>query len=228
VRTKAYNDPDAALLRGYRFVVCTTAAEAADALEIRRRVYVEGNGYPVAVPDAYDARSWLALARNEATGEPVGSVRITPRRAPLEAEESFTLPLHLRTPRAAEISRLAILPSHRKGRTFVPVVSLGLFKLLLRFAETICAERLVVCSRAERLWTFEWMGFERTGLGAPYLPLAGVRHELLWGDFTRRAEILATHPFRRFFLDVEYDEVRVPAVVPPLGVPGQVVASTGS
>src|SRR3954468_10147380 len=108
VRTNPYTDPDQsmrALLRGYRFAVCTSAEDAADALAVRRRVYVDGKAYPVLVPDAYDARSWLALARLEATGEPVASVRITPRRGPLEAEESFALPLRLRTPRVAEISR---------------------------------------------------------------------------------------------------------------------------
>src|SRR5204863_2360181 len=103
--------------------------------------------------------------------------RITPREGLLEAEEYFTLPLRLRTPRAAEISRLAILPAHRKSRTFLPIVSLGLFKLTMRFLERVDAEYMVICSRPERIWTFEWMRFSRTGLSASYTKLAGAPHE---------------------------------------------------
>src|SRR5262245_4868057 len=113
VRTKSYKEAgDESLLRdiltGYRFSLCQSPADAAAALDVRRRVYVESSGYRVPVPDEYDEGSWLLLARVAGSGEPVGSVRITPRQGPLEAEEYFTLPGRLRTPRAAEISRLAI------------------------------------------------------------------------------------------------------------------------
>jgi len=226
VRTKPYGDADAdesllrGLLAGYRFSICTSAADAEAALEVRRRVYVESSGYGVPVPDEYDPRSWLLLARETATGAAVGSMRITPREGPLEAEEYFTLPLRLQTPHAAEISRLAILPAHRKSRTFLPIVSLGLFKLTMRFLERIDAEYMVICARPERIWTFEWMRFGRTGLTASYTKLAGAPHELLWYDFKRKERILEGHPFRGFFLDIEYDEVMLPAAVPSPGVPG--------
>src|SRR5213594_1273214 len=150
----------AGLLAGYRFTVCQSAWTGAQALDVRRSVYVDSSGYEVPIPDEYDARSWLLLASVANSGEAVGSVRITPRAAgPLEAEEYFTLPAWLRSPRAAEISRLAILPPHRKSRTFLPVVSLGLFKLVHQFLRRIEAHYMVVCSRPERLWTFEWMRF---------------------------------------------------------------------
>ena len=223
-RTSSYNERDdesllRGILAGYRFTVCEWGIDAAAALDVRRRVYVEASGYQVAVPDEYDRRSWLLLAREVSSGEAVGSVRITPRQGPLEAEEYFSLPLRLRTPRTAEVSRLAILPSHRKSRTFLPIVSLGLFKLVMRFLERVDADYMVVCSKPERIWTFEWMRFSRTGLSAPYTKLAGAEHELLWYDFKRKEHILRGHPFRSFFLDFEYDEVHMPTGVPPLGIP---------
>lgn len=208
----------AGMLAGYRFSVCEHATEVAQALAIRRGVYVESSGYEVPVPDHYDRRSWLLLARLAGTAEPVGSMRITPRAAgPIEAEEYFTLPAWLRSPRAYEITRLAILPAHRKSRTFLPVVSLGLFKLVHQFLRRLEAHYMVICTRPERLWTFEWMRFQRTGLTARYTALADAEHDLLWYDFRQRAAILEGHPFREFFVDREYPEVRVPAVVPALG-----------
>jgi len=209
----------AGLLAGYRFVVCQSTRTAMQALDVRRRVYVDSSGYDVPVPDEYDARSWLLLATVEDSGEAVGSVRITPRAAgPLEAEEYFTLPAWLRSPRAAEISRLAILPAHRKSRTFLPVVSLGLFKLVHQFLHRVDAHYMVICSRPERLWTFEWMRFQRTGLAAHYTKLADAEHELLWYDFRRRSAILEGHPFRDFFVTQAYAEVLVPERTPRLNL----------
>ena len=228
-RTKPYSDPDQSLLldllTGYEFRICQSAADADDALDVRRRVYVEGSGYRVPVPDEYDARSWLLLAREAASGEAVGSVRITPREPSLEAEEYFQLPSRLRTPRAAEISRLAILPAHRKSRTFLPIVSLGLFKLVMRFLEQADAEYMVICSKPERIWTFEWMRFSRTGLTARYTKLAEAEHELLWYDFKRKEHILEGHPFRNFFLEIEYDQVHLPVGMPALGIPAGTTAN---
>ena len=223
-RTNSYNTEGAdallrGLLRGYRFNVCETATDAAAALSIRRRVYVDSNGYQLPVPDEYDRRSWLLLAREASSGEAVGSVRITPRAAgALEAEEYFTLPPRLRSPRSAEISRLAIMPAHRKSRTFLPVVSLGLFKLVMLFLESIDADFMVICSKPERVWTFDWMRFSRTGLVARYAKLANAEHELLWYDFKRKERILEGHPFRAFFLDLKYREVVLPTRAPRLGI----------
>src|SRR5258706_1309209 len=100
----AQNDIFPGLLRGYRFSVCETADASAEALDVRRRVYVEGVGYDVPVPDVYDARSWLLQAEDEETGKVVGSMRVTPRFAgPFELEEYFTLPRSFRSARAVEI-----------------------------------------------------------------------------------------------------------------------------
>jgi len=146
-------------------------------------VYQGGCGYDVPVPDEYDGRSWLLLAENEETGEAVGTMRITPRSAgPLEAEEYFRLPRHLRHPLTVEVTRFAILPEHRRGHGMMPAVSFGLFKLLINFLEQIGAEQAVVCSKEERAWTYEWLCFERTGLSTRYAKLANAEHLLLTAD----------------------------------------------
>src|SRR5262249_61620174 len=72
------DDSMAALLHGYRFTVCERSEAAREAVEVRRRVYVEQSGYNLPVPDAYDSRSWFLLAPPCATGEAAGPRRIPP------------------------------------------------------------------------------------------------------------------------------------------------------
>ena len=129
------------LLQGYRFRVAETAEEFEAALELRREVYCGDFGYDVPVPDEYDHRSFLLIAECEKTGEIVGTMRLTPRElGPVEAEEYFTLPEHLDSIHAVEISRFAIKRSHRKTRTFLPVISVGLFKLCYEFSMFLGAD----------------------------------------------------------------------------------------
>jgi N-acyl-L-homoserine lactone synthetase len=206
------------LLRGYRFTVCDRRDAAAEALDVRRHVYVESSGYDVPVPDEYDRRSWLLLARHDATGQAVGSLRVTPRFAgSLECEEYFTLPRRLQVPKAFELSRFAILPEHRKGTTFLPVVSLGLFKLVFAMLQRFNGHYMVVCSKPERVWTYEWLRFRRTGLTTRYEKLKGAEHELLWEDFQYEARHVGTHPFSEIFLG-SYREALMPTSMPPLGL----------
>ena len=209
----------AGILGGYQFKVCETPDELAQALEIRRRVYVDDVGYDVPVPDALDGRSWLLLAIHEATGEPVGSMRITPRFAgPFELEEFFTLSSSLRSPKCVELNRFAILPAHRKGKTFLPVVSLGLFKLAMSFLQSMGMHQLVIASKPERIWTYEWLSFTRTGRTAAYGTLDAVEHELLTFDLRRADENFANHPFERFFCGLDYREVILPERLPEIGL----------
>src|SRR5262245_36308256 len=152
IQTETANDIVPGILEGYRFTVCEGAEAARRALEIRRKVYVEGVGYDVPVPDAYDHRSWLLIAEDEATGQPVGCMRLTPRFAgPFELEEYFTLPKALRTPKCVEINRFAILPEYRKGKTFLPIVSLGLFKTAMTFLQSMNVSHIVIASKPERI-----------------------------------------------------------------------------
>ena len=205
------------LLRGYRFTVCESPAAAGRALAVRREVYVSGLGYDVPVPDTYDFRSWLLTADDTESGCTVGTLRITPRFAgPLELEEHVALPLTLRSPGSYEINRFAILPAYRKGKTFLPVVSLGLFKLARDVLSRLGAHRVIIASKPERVWTYRWLTFETTGLSGPYESHDGAEHEVLVYDFRTEARRYGDHPFRAFFLDRGEGEVVVPGRMPPL------------
>jgi hypothetical protein len=210
------------LLDGFHFRVCRTTEEADRAVEVRRRVYREGAGYTVAVPDELDGRSWLLMAEDTQTGATVGTVRLTPRSAgPLEAEEYIDLPGWLAMPRAIEITRLAILPEYRKTNMLVPAVSFGLFRLTYEFATLLGAEFEVVCSKPERIMSYALMGFQPTGLTASYTKLNGARHELLWHDFRRAATLVENELFRRLYLGAGFPQVATPDVVPALGLAGE-------
>src|SRR5262245_37916293 len=222
IETDCQDDLLVHILEGYRFQVCQDPWQAARALEVRRQVYWEDSGYEVPVPDDYDRRSWLITAEEISTGRIVGSIRVTPRFAgPLEAEEYFKLPAHLRTPKAYEISRFAILPGYRKGKTFLPVVSLGLFKAVQMLLKRVGAHYMVICAKPERVWTFEWMRFEHTGLTARYEKLSNAEHALLSYDFVRQNEILEGHPFEAFWVDFEHPQVNIPKRIPALGLGGE-------
>lgn len=204
------------LFAGYRFRIADTAEEFAAALELRREVYCGDFGYEIPVPDEYDHRSWLLVAEAVDTGEIVGTMRITPREyGPIEAEEYFRLPNQLASRRVIEISRFAIKRSHRKTRTFLPVISLGLFKLCYEFSLFIGADYQVVCSKSEKMWTYLSMGFRSTGITKKYAKLNGAEHELLFHEFRRAAVILQGNPFRELFCDAQVDEVAVPSTLPP-------------
>jgi len=207
----------ATLLTGYRFFVAQDAETFARALEIRRKVYVEDFGYDVDVPDEYDHRSWLLVAEHVESGEIIGTMRMTPRTlGPIEAEEYFNLPADLDRAEVVEISRFAILKAFRKTRTFLPVVSIGLFRLCHDLALFAGAERQLVCSKAQRMWTYQSLGFETTGLTAAYEKLNGVPHQILWHDFRQADAWLAGNPFHELFCELSFDEVELPAEIPPL------------
>ena len=210
------------ILEGYRFQVCQNPWQAAQALEVRRQVYLEDSGYEIPIPDEYDRRSWLITAEDISTGKIVGSIRVTPRFAgALEAEEYFNLPAHLQTPKAYEISRFAILPGYRKGKTFLPVVSLGLFKTVQTLLQRMGAHYMVICAKPERVWTFEWIRFEHTGLTARYEKLNNAEHVLLAYDFTRERETMSDHPLRPYWIDIKYPQVNVPSRLPAIGLGGE-------
>jgi len=155
------------------------------------------------------------------TAFPVRTMRITPRLGgKLELEDYFRLPLALRSSRTVELNRFAILPEYRKGKTFLPAVSCGLFKLVMNFLPRVGAHHMVIASKRERIWTYEWLRFVRTGMVAAYGKLDDAEHELLAYDFRARFAVLEDHPFHEFFCDTQYPEVVVPKHVPALDVLG--------
>lgn len=208
------------LFRGFRFRFCRSQEDWEGALAVRRTVYRRDCGYDVPVPDEYDGRSWAIVAEDTTTGQVVGTMRLTPRwTGRVEAEEYFALPRHLRIGATCEITRFAILPEYRKGKTFVPVVSVGLFKLVCEFAQRVGIRHLVVCSKKERLWTYEWLRFRTTGLRARYEKLGDAEHELVTADVERVLAGMADHPFGALFRTGDYEEIEVPERVPAPGMP---------
>lgn len=207
------------LLRGYRFTVCQDPVSAARALDVRRRVYQGSCGYDVPVPDEYDRRSWFLLAEHVRSGEAVGSMRITPRFAgPFEAEEYFVLPAALRSPRAVEITRFATLPEHRHSRRFLPVVALGLYKLVGRFMRQLGTTDVVICSKPERSWAYQWLAFVPSGLTARYTKLGDAEHTLMTCDVRGGMQRHRDHRYWDFVFEMDHPEISLPVRVPRLGL----------
>lgn len=212
-------DPDGFrdFLRGYRFHFAMDRASAEGALEIRRKVYSAKTDGDFPVPDDVDVRSWLLAAEDVARGRVIGTMRMTPREAgPFECERYFDLPMHVRTGRAIEITRFAIDPKHRRKAIDLPVVSVGLFKLVIEFCLRTQVQWLVIAARPEQIPTYEWLGFQRTGFHAPYGVLADSSHELLWLDFPTKVRFEG-HPFRAFFRDIRHEEIVLPDPLPQPG-----------
>jgi hypothetical protein len=207
-------------LSGYRFSVCASPEEANRALDVRRRVYVGEKGYDVGVPDPYDDRSWLLLAEDARTGEAVGTLRITCAKAgAIEMASCFQLPARLSESDVAELSRLAILPSHRASATQSLAVSLGLFKMMVRVILAEGIRLLAVCSKAERIWSYTWLQFRSTGVSAPYTILDGAMHEILLLDLRHGPEPYQdTFDLYDFFFAGSSPEITIPDRMPPLGV----------
>src|SRR4029450_9445583 len=85
IETGETEDLFTVMLNGVRVPGCNAAESIARALEVRRKVYVEGSGYDIPVPDEYDTWSWLLIAEDVHTGEAGGTMRRTPRGARVAA-----------------------------------------------------------------------------------------------------------------------------------------------
>ncbi|HLK12804.1 MAG TPA: hypothetical protein VKW76_15630 [Candidatus Binatia bacterium] len=204
--------------------MCTTREATTRALEVRRQVYVGRCGYEIPIPDAYDQRSWLLLVEHAQSGAAVGSMRVTPRwGGPLETEEYFVLPRGLRSSRVVEITRFATLHDQPGGPRFLPAVAFGLFILVGRLLERLRVEQAIVCSKPERIWTYEWLKFRRSGIRAPYGKLANSEHELLVCDLRRgspwRQEGQEASSFRYVdAFEMDHPEIVVPDPLPGFGL----------
>ena len=76
---------------------------------------------------------------------------------------------------------------------------------------------LVICSKPERVWTYEWLRFARTGLLARYAKLNNAAHEMLVLDFRQIVKTYAEHPFEELLVGPPCPEVMVPRRAPTLG-----------
>ena len=217
-RTDVGRSAYADLLQGYRFSVCQTGDAFENALDVRRRVYNGTCGYELSVPDGYDHRSWLLLAEHVPSEEAVGTMRITSRAGGrLEAEEYLSLPPRLRSPRTIEVNRFAVVPAHAKLDRFPAAVSFGLFKLMVKFAiERLGALHVILCAREERVWAFEWLRFQRSGMVTRYAKLGNVDYELLTLDLTTRPASDEDQAVSQFLFETEHPEIKMPLMAPAL------------
>src|SRR2546426_3673550 len=207
------------LLHGHRFRVCEEPADVVRAIDVRRQVYRGVCGYDVPVPDEYDERSWVLLAEHVRSGRAVGSMRVTPRSVgPLEAEEYFRLPALLTAPGIVEVTRFAILREPWHSSRFLPVVALGLYKLVCHFTRQLGASHVVICSKPERSFAYQRLGFTSTGLTARYTKLANAEHQLLTCDVRGDMEHHRAHRYWEFVFETDHPEVAVPRCIPPLGI----------
>src|SRR5437867_1897795 len=79
------------------------------------------------------------------------------------------------------------------------------------------AAHIVMCAREERIWTFEWLRFQRTGIVARYAILGNVEHELLTMDLGNRLHDRGDLGLAEFLFDTEHPEIKLPAIQPGLG-----------
>ena len=191
-----------ALLSPYRFTVCEDEAAAARAIGVRRQAEMQGAD----VVDEHDARSWLLIAENAATGEAVGTLRVTTRLLGLLAAEArHTLPADLALPKCFELSRFAVLPTDRGARS---AVALGLWKLAYEFCLWMGSECQVACPDADDARAYTAIGFR---------PVRG-SDELLSHDFRRAGTGLRANPFRALFCELDLAEVTLPSRTPLVGL----------
>jgi hypothetical protein len=198
------------MLDGYRFRVCETRQDVERALSVRRRVYVDELRNTFPIPDQYDHRSWLLLAEDAATGEAIGTMRLTPRAAgPLEVEEHFTMPDALLASDTVEITRFTILPQYRGTH-----VMAGLLKLMVLCLQEMDARWLVAGATQARIHTYSWLYMESTGITAEYEGLKGQEVTLMACDFPEAARTMAaSHPLRDFLLASDSPQIEFSARV---------------
>ena len=80
------------------------------------------------------------------------------------------------------------------------------------------AARMVLCSKAERVQTYTYLGFRPTGVRAPYTALDGAMHEILVMDIRHGYEPYRDHELFQFFFETNSPQIVLPAALPPLGL----------
>lgn len=136
---------------------------AGEALEIRRRVYMEELGFALGGTgpgDSHDARALHLVARTE-TGEAVASLRLLePTARPFEIEQFIDLSAHLNPSwRPAEITRLCILAAHRRI-TEASFVHLALLRSVLDLTRRLDVTHIVAWTRPELMSFYKYVLFD--------------------------------------------------------------------
>lgn len=168
----------------FRLGVARSSQDLHDACAVRAAAY--GHHLPqlkaaLAQPDAVDRDPGTAvlLARDKATGEPIGTARVQRRapRTPVELEHDVDLPDWLTARPRAEVSRLAVMPGAD------PALRTMLVKASFLFCAANQIRWMVIGARSEALVRiYQRLGFVDAFEHGNPLPLAhggGLEHRIL-------------------------------------------------
>ena len=147
-----------------------TGDEAAEAIGIRRRVYVEEFGFdlgPNGARDELDDRSHHLITRTQA-GEPVASLRLVDsENRPFEIDRFLEVDQYLQASwNPAEITRLCILPNFRRI-TRASFVHLAMLEAVLRLISELGTSHIVASTRDDLLPVYRYLLFD-TYAGVTY------------------------------------------------------------
>lgn len=167
-------------------------------------------------PDALDRDRDTAvfLACDKATGQPVGTVRLTTNaRTPTQIERHARVPSAIAERLVAEVTRLAVRPGHDD-----PTVKLGLMKASYLYCLANQVRWMVIGARSEALVRgYRRLGFTDVadGESVPLAHAANLPHRLLAFDVTaaERNWHALNHPFYEFMVrsyhaDIDLTEPR--------------------
>ena len=160
-------------------------------------------------PDAVDR--WpdvtIFFAEDKATRRVVGSARLQcNRHAPLQIEQSITLPPHLSGRLLAEITRMSVLPGYAHPVKLALVKATHLYCIAMQIGAIVCASRPSLMRQYLNLGFEDLYGDERM---VPMAHGSGLEHRVLFRDtVTSEAHHRARrHPdydfaFRTFHPDI--------------------------
>jgi len=163
-------------------------------------------------PDTLDRDPDTAVfvARDKASGEPVGTVRLaTNSRRPTQIEHNAPIPSAIAGRLIAEVTRLAVLPGYAD-----PVVKLGLMKATYLYCLAHQVRWMVIGARSDGLVRqYRRLGFTDVADGdsVPLAHAADLPHRLLAFDVTaaERNWHALQHSFYEFMVRSYHPDIRL-------------------
>ena len=155
----------------YRFNVAT-AGELPEIFRLRYQIYVTEFGFESRQdhPQGWETDPWDGNAIHfvcRHNHELIGTLRLVLNKAiglPVQRAAALEIPA---SPPAAEISRLAIAPRFRKGKTGNDLVALGLFQQMYHESKRRHIAHWYFITEEWISKTLQNMGFKFTQIGAP-------------------------------------------------------------
>lgn len=196
--------------------VARTPAQLADARVVRASAY--GHHVPelaptMRQPDPVDLlpHTVVLLARDKATGAPVGTARIASNaQRPLLLESSYALPEGLREGHLAEVTRLAVAPGADDR-----LVKRALMKACYLVCLSLQVQKMVIGARSAALIRgYRSLGFECLTQGSGPVPLAhagGLAHHVLAFDVPSAERVwhALSHPLHAWMVRTFHPDIDV-------------------